>query len=262
MNKIAYSFFLVILFIACSDNISDPPNPVVTDPEEPSIDEQGSLQDLQDDMLNLGFKTFFQINSDTPEDENILISPLSIETALYMAANGAEAETLDEIRAALEMGSFYPTGVNEKYKALIETINADASDKTYLNSAQAAFYNPGLFDIDETFKSNLENFYDADVYDDKFNLEAINGWANEKTNGRIPKVLDKIKEEEFMFVMNALYFLGDWEKPFAEESTIDGNFNFVNNQRPTVRMMNQDSGLPHYIGVDLKAVDLKFVESK
>lgn len=262
MVRILISLFICLTIISCSDEDPNPNNPITTDPEEPSISDQGTIEDLQQDMIDLGFKTFLQIHGDTPEDENILISPLSIETALYMAANGAEKETLTEIRTALEMGDFYPSGVNEQYKKTIALISDDASDKTYLRSAQAAFYNPNLFDMDEGFRSALQDSYDADVFDDKFNLEAINGWADEKTNGRIPKVLDKIKEEEFMFLMNALYFLGDWEKPFPEESTYDNKFDFADGRRPTVPMMSQDASLHHYIGDDLSAADLQFKDRK
>lgn len=262
MFRIIVALILGIGLISCSDENTPIVDPAIPGSTEPPIEEQGNQEDLQEDMINLGFKTFLQINSDSEDDENILISPLSIETALYMAANGAEEETLSEIRTALEMGDFYPNGINENYQQLIAAINADGSDKTFLTSAQAAFYNPSLFDIDETFQSNLENFYDAEVHDDKFNLESINGWANEKTNGRIPKVLDNIREDEFMFVMNALYFLGDWDVPFAEESTRDANFNFIDGRRPTVRMMNNDTSLPHYIGNDLSAVDLLFADEK
>jgi len=262
MYRLVVSLFFCFVLSNCSDDTLDPTNPITANPDEPAIEEQGSLEDLQASMLSFGFKTFLQIHDDDPSEENILISPLSIETALYMASNGAEEETLSEMRSALEVGDFFPSGINVQFEKLLKIIEEDATDKTFLTSAQAAFYNPGLFDIDPSFKSNLEEFYQADVHDDKFNLEGINGWANEKTNGRIPKVLDKIKDEEFMFLMNALYFIGDWASPFPEESTADRNFNFVDGRRPTVKMMNQDMALHHYIGDDLSAADLYFKDGK
>ncbi|MBK7604814.1 MAG: hypothetical protein IPI15_14795 [Saprospiraceae bacterium] len=32
----------------------------------------------------------------------------------------------------------------------------------------------------------------------------MNSWVSEKTNGRIPKVLDNIQDDEFMCLINAL----------------------------------------------------------
>jgi len=260
--KYIASLLLCLMIFSCSDEDPSSENPIISDSQEPALEDQGSLEDLQESMVALGFKTFLEIHNDDPRKENILISPLSIETALYMVANGAEDETLTEIRNALELGDFYPSGINVQFEKLMESIMQDATDETYLNAAQAAFYNPRLFDMDSNFKSTLENFYQADVFDDQFNLESINGWANDKTNGRIPTVLDEIKDEEFMFLMNALYFLGDWEHPFPEESTSEIPFNFVDGSSPSISMMNQDRNLRHYIGDDIKAVDLNFVNNK
>lgn len=269
INKTAFIMIKYIPFLifclsisSCSDGETPSNNPVVENPDEPAIEDQGTQEDLQESMIALGFKTFLEIQNDDPSEANILISPLSIETALFMASNGAEAETLSEMRTALELGDFYPSGLNVQFEKLMNDINQDASDETFLNSAQAAFYNPNLFEMDSDFKSILEDFYQADVFDNQFNLEAINAWANDKTNERIPKVLDRIKEDEFMFLMNALYFSGDWEYPFPEESTFDRTFNVADGRNPTVPMMNQDRNLLHFIGDDLSAVDLQFKNNK
>lgn len=262
MVKYIASLMICLSLFSCTEEDPVPSNPVVQNPEEPSVEDQGSQEDLEESMLALGFKTFLEIQTADSDVENILISPLSIQTALYMAANGAEEETLTEIRNALEFGNFYPSGINAQFEKIMDAIEQDASEETFLNSSQAAFYNSDLFDMDDEFKSNLEDFYEADIFDDQFNIEAINGWADEKTNGRIPKVLDRIASDEFMFLLNALYFLGDWEFPFPEESSFDAPFNFVDNRKPTVRMMNQDWSLSHYIGNDLSAVDLPFKNNK
>jgi len=261
---IKYIALLSICFsiLSCSEEDPSSNNPMPSDQEEPALEDQGSKEDLEESMQALGFKTFLEIQKADPTIENILISPLSIETAMYMAANGAEDETLAEIRNALEFGDFYPSGINAQFEKIISAIEQDASEETFLNSSQAAFYNPELFEMDDNFKSSLEDFYQADVFDDQFNIEAINGWANEKTNGRIPKVLEKIEADEFMFLLNALYFLGDWEYPFPEESSFDATFNFVDFRKPTVRMMSQDRNLQHFIGDDLSAADLHFSGNK
>lgn len=262
MNKLIIFLLLGFLFFSCDDNLVNPVDPVAGDTNEPPLSEQGSSEDLNSSMIDLGFKTFLQIHNETEPDENILISPLSIETALFMAANGAEDETLNEMRSALEFGDFYPSGINALFDDLLGLIKSDATEKSSLNLSQAAFYNPSLFTIDDVFKSTLEEFYEADVFDDQFDLESINGWANDKTEGRIPKVLDDIKGDEFMFVMNALYFLGDWDSPFEEESTRDANFQFFDGRESTVPMMNQDGTLNYYIGDDFNAIDLNFVDFK
>ena len=253
-------FFVLAVLVACSTNDPEPVLPV--GPEEPKIEEQGSKEDLQQAMIDFGFKSFLKINEETASDENILISPLSIESALFMTSNGAVDETLDEIRAGLELGDFYPSGINQFYHEIMDEIKEDASDKTFLNSSQAVFWNKGMIEVFDAFKSNLETSYDAELYPDDFTLEAINGWANEKTEGRIPKVLDKINADEVMFIMNALYFLGDWDKPFDANATYNKTFNLEGGQDKEVPMMNNDFSFLHFDGDDMKAVDLLFADQK
>ena len=175
-----------------------------------------SQVELESAMLDFGFKAFYQINQTSEETENILISPLSIETALYMTNNGALNETQREITKTLELEDSHPDLVNLQYQSLSSQIREDATDETFLNQSQAVFWSD-LMHVDSEFRSKLENFYDADFRVDQFDLESINGWAEEKTEGRIPKVLEEIQEDEVMFLLNALYFLGDWDVPFAPE---------------------------------------------
>ena len=50
-----------------------------------------------------------------------------------------------------------------------------------------------------------------DFKDEQGSLAKINGWARDRTNGRIDKVLDQIRaSDQAMFLLNALYFKGDW----------------------------------------------------
>lgn len=253
-------FLLLSFLLACTAEDPDPISPV--DPSEPNIEDQGSLEDLQQAMINFGFKSFLQIHANTASDDNIIISPLSIESALYMTSNGAVDETLDGMRAALELGDFYPSGVNHYYEELIDKIYDDASDNTFLKSSQSVFWNKDMIEVFEDFKNTLESSYDAELYPDDFNLEAINGWANEKTEGRIPKILDVIRQDEVLFIMNALYFLGDWDKPFDSNATYTTSFNLENGDTKEVPLMNNDVSFLHYASEDMKAVDLLFADQK
>ena len=220
-----------------------------------------SQVELESAMLDFGFKAFYQINQTSEETENILISPLSIETALYMTNNGALNETQREITKTLELEDSHPDLVNLHYQSLALQIREDATDETFLNQSQAVFWSD-LMHVDPEFRSKLENFYDADFRADQFDLESINGWAEEKTEGRIPKVLEEIQEDEVMFLLNALYFLGDWNVPFAPEGTIKKDFHIDDNESLQVDMMHHDHPFHYYKGDDLNAVDLAFSEGK
>ncbi len=253
-------FIIIVLSIAScsSDDVQSPINPEPPVTEEPGISDQGTIQNLQQAMLDFGFKSFLTIHDDSPEDENIIISPLSIETALYMASNGAVDETLNEMRQALELGNFFPSGINQFYSETIEQINNDATDDTFLRSAQSVFWNPNMINVFEDFQNNMQDSYNAELFPDDFNVEAINAWANEKTEGRIPKILEELRPDEVLFLLNALYFIGDWDKPFEEGLTRDRSFNLIDGTLVDVQTMKNDISFLNYEDETIKAVDLLF----
>jgi serine protease inhibitor len=51
-------------------------------------------------------------------------------------------------------------------------------------------------------------------------------------------VLEEITADQVMFLMNALYFKGDWQIPFDKKNTADAEFNNLNNNKKSVKMMN------------------------
>jgi serpin B len=65
----------------------------------------------------------------------------------------------------------------------------------------------------------------------------MNQWASDNTNGKIPKVLDEISWEAVMFLMNALYFKGDWTWQFDPDKTKDGDFLMEDGSTVTVPVM-------------------------
>jgi serpin B len=258
MKKTFFLIYGCLLFSCGEMDLPTIDNPIESIIDEPAIEDQGTAEDLQQAMLDFGFKSFLEINKDTPQDENIIISPLSIETALFMTSNGATDETLDEMRMTLELGNLYPSGTNQYYKEIIEQIQSDATNETFLNTAQAVYWDQTRMNVFEDFQQNMQEFYDADLVSDNFTVDAINAWAKEKTEGRIPEILEQLGEDEVMFLLNALYFIGDWELPFEENLTGNWPFNLSNGSTIDVPTMRNDFSFFNYEDETLKAVDLFF----
>ena len=59
---------------------------------------------------------FKKIIENTDESENVIISPLSISSALSMALNGANGATREEMLEALRMNGLDPEAINNSYK--------------------------------------------------------------------------------------------------------------------------------------------------
>lgn len=50
-------------------------------------------------------------------------------------------------------------------------------------------------------------------------LRQVNGWVNQKTKGRIPKLFDRLDAKTHAVLVNTVTFDGDWSLPFPKEAT-------------------------------------------
>lgn len=256
------SFFFLLIFAlslsSCSKGESSPTDPV----DQNRI--EASMADFGEADMALAFDLLHEAVTHSEEGKNVLISPLSVHVALQMVLNGAGGDTYDAIANVLHSADYSETTLNDSYLSLVQALQ-DSDDKTALRLANSMFWDPSGVNPNDGFLEKLNNYFDAHTKDLDFRseaaLEEINDWVNEKTEGRIEKILEEIKPEEVMFLINALYFIGDWEKDFPEESTFDRNFTFSDGSKATVPMMHVDEYLNFFIGNDLQAVDLIFGDS-
>ena len=158
--------------------------------------------------------------------ENQLISPLSVISALGMAANGAQNETLKEMEDVL--GVEHET-LNHYLKAFVTNKYKTWENKfTIANSIWFDEGRLGKGTVQRDFLQTNADYYEADLYELKFNRDAkdrINEWVSEKTDGKIPKMLeDDISDDTVMFLVNALSFDADWESSYSEKAVHEEKF--------------------------------------
>ena len=173
------------------------------------------------------------------EDKNMMLSPLSASTALTMLLNGCDTQTYQQIRDMLGYQGLTIEEVNAAYHSLVgQLLNIDPEVKLAL--ANSAWYRQG-FDVKPAYLNTLDSAYDARIAGLDFNspsaLETINKWASDNTNGKIPKVLDAIDPYAVMFLMNALYFKGNWTYQFDPGQTASIPFHLKNGSVVDVEMM-------------------------
>lgn len=165
------------------------------------------------------------------EDGNVMLSPLSASVALTMLLNGADGDTYTQIRDLLGYAPDQDLeAVNEAYRGLREDLLA-ADPSVRFALANAVFYDEAYAaatPFEAPFLTSMRDAFDASVegldFDAPASVDLINGWASEHTNGRIPKVLDEIDRDLVLFLLNALYFKGDWSTPFDANLTSDAPF--------------------------------------
>ena len=195
------------------------------------------------------------------ENKNFMLSPLSASAALTMLLNGCEEDTYDQLKATLK----YPeqmtiSEINEVYKNLVSQLLV-IDPKVKLALANAIFYRQG-FTVKPPFLSTMDTDFDAEIAGLDFlqpsALTTINKWASDNTNGKIPKVLDEISGDAVMFIMNALYFKGDWSYQFDEDLTSDRAFYTDGSNSVNVSTMKGDVGSKVTGGAGYSAIELPY----
>ena len=189
---------------------------------------------------DFAFDFFRNLQTTQPAGENLFVSPLSLHMALGMLLNGADGETAQQIQKALKMEGLTQADLNQAYKTLMEDLpQADPSVK--LAMANSVWYRNG-FQVENNFLDVLRQSFKAEVLAQDFNSPAtkdrINQWASDNTNAKIKKVIDEIRPDHVMFLLNALYFKGDWKYQFDPKQTTDASFTLANGSSKNVKMMS------------------------
>lgn len=195
-----------------------------------------------------GFDIFNAVLQDEATDKNVFISPTSISLALAMTYNGANGYTEDSMAYALRMDHLSSDLINLTYKELMEGLE-NADEKVLMSIANSIWYKQG-FNVEQGFLEINELYYRAEVAALDFSApdahEIINAWVSEKTNDKIPTILDRIDAGAVMYLINAIYFKGIWAQEFNPESTIEESFRLTDGSYKTVDMMAKQDTIGYF----------------
>lgn len=189
------------------------------------------------------FDLLSEVITDLDDQENTMLSPLSVNMALSMTANGAKGETQMAVYKALRSEGYESSFLNEYYKKLITRLPA-LDSKVKLDIANSIWYKEG-FNVVPAFLETNESFYQATAralyFNDPAATKIINDWVNKKTNGKIPTIVDEIDQDMRMYLINAIYFKGAWSKPFKKEKTRNMDFHSPSGSVQASFMQSEDS---------------------
>jgi len=256
--------FVGLLGYACTTQTTEP-TPSPTPPDPPPGDITANEKELIESTNLFGLKIFKNITDNQPPETNIFISPLSISFALGMTYNGAAGETREAIAATLELSGLDPAEINQSYRNVIDLLTR-LDPAVVFNIANSIWYRTG-FPVSPDFIDLNRSYFDAEVREIDFSqiwaADTINHWVDINTNGKITKIIKApIPPLTVMYLINALYFNGNWTLPFDTGSTEEmlffrGDGSMVN--RP---MMRTDTILDYFSNDLFQAVDLPYGDGR
>lgn len=175
---------------------------------------------------DFAFNLFRKVRGETSS----IVSPLSITYALGMMNNGATGKTQQEINETLGFGEAGADGINAFcQKMLTEAGTLDEKTKALISNTIFVNEGKGCY-LQDDFIAKASEFYNAQPQSRNFfdgeTMDVINQWANDHTEGMIPKVLDESSFNPWAvsYLLNALYFKGVWSEPFDVAETKEEAF--------------------------------------
>ncbi|MDR3339249.1 MAG: serpin family protein [Candidatus Symbiothrix sp.] len=247
-NLVLSLLALTGLFLSACDNDS---NEGTTFQEPIKINLSGSEIQMANEGNAFAAKLFSAIHENEAEKENIVISPLSLNMALAMAWNGAGGETKQAIQKAMGMSEYPQTEVNAYFQKMREALLK--TDPTVKLAIANSIWSRTGFPVKPDFYKINKEWYNAEARELDFSApsapDIINQWCSDNTQGLIKEIINgAIPGEVVMYLINALYFKGEWSDKygFATSGTADAPFYKENKQQESVKMMNQNSLLNYY----------------
>jgi serine protease inhibitor len=220
-------------------------------------------KNLIDSNTRFGFKIFSELILED-SGQNVFISPLSILLALAMTYNGAAGDTGLAMAEVLEFKSFDPDELNPGFHDLLTSVKNADSDID-LSIANSIWYRLGD-KVKEDFIERNSKYFNSEINEIDFSapgaLDTINGWIEEETRGKIDKMIPEIPADAVMYLINAIYFKGNWTFPFDENLTADDDFYPGDGTTIKVPMMSQEENFGYCRGDNFSGVRLPYGQEK
>jgi serpin B len=219
-----------------------------------------ALSRFAGDSNAFGFDLYRQLRS---QPGNLVLSPASISMALAMAWSGARGQTAQQMQQALHFEGT-PEAVTRAAGELSRQLQDPArpikfrianrlfGEKTY------AFEQPWLDATRAAFGAPLEALDFRHAADAA--RQRINAWVEQQTEQRIQNLIPPggLNAETRLALVNAIYFLGDWEQPFKKETTSPQPFHTSAAAQKDVPTMFQQGSFRYAQHDGCKALELSY----
>ncbi|MBX3254434.1 MAG: serpin family protein [Chitinophagaceae bacterium] len=209
-----------------------------------------------------------------PDTANFIISPFSLHIALSAPNEGARSTTRAEMDSLLCIRNLSQR--NDLYSALIkrttmlkdsgfykcpEWSDNKSAEGNELYLANSLWINNDLI-INDTFRQTIGEKYHSEFRSfDRSNIitanQELNKWVSGKTNNKI-KEISGLNPDIKLSIINAIYFMGEWDSPFEKKKTRAKIFRTIDKNKVRIDFMNKRAWYRYYEDDDIQAVTLDY----
>lgn len=196
---------------------------------------------------------------------NLFFSPSSISTALAMTYAGARGETADQMARVLHFPSPQDK-LPEGFRWLHAALRPVAEKPGYrLNVANRLWGQQGYHFLPDFLAVTRDSFHaelaEVDfIGNTELARETINEWVEKQTQDKIKDLVTRgvLTPQSRLVLTNAIYFKGDWTRPFPKAATQDEIFHVSSDKTTTAPLMHKTDNFKFTAVDGLKALDLPY----
>ncbi|XP_068945762.1 pigment epithelium-derived factor [Petaurus breviceps papuanus] len=199
-------------------------------------------------VSNFGYDLYRQKSSESPT-ANVLLSPLSVATALSALSLGAEQRTESTIHRALYYDLITNPDIHSTYKELLASVTASQKN---LKSASRIVLEKKLR-IKSGFVTTLEKSYGTRprilTGNSRIDLQEMNNWVQAQTKGKISRSSRDLPSDVSILLFSVAHFKGQWVTKFDSRKTSLQDFHLDEDRTIRVPMMSDPKAILRY-GLD------------
>ena len=209
-----------------------------------------------DKVNEFAFTLLHQVVKD--RDSSVVVAPLSMASAIAVAANGAVGEVRDSLEQVfgpiINANAFY-----KKYMAALP--HNDYTDCLILNYLAANTDAPILDAFSQTVTASYNVCVQNHDFSKKKTVNKINDWFHQQSLDDKIKVIEKLDPKSSLCLINALEFNALWP-PFSEEYTDLDAFETAWGEYLKIPIMyNGEACLPYVDREEFQAVSIPYYGS-
>ncbi|KAJ3639326.1 hypothetical protein Zmor_002691 [Zophobas morio] len=164
----------------------------------------------------------------TPNNRNVLISPIGLKLVLALLYEGSGGLTEKEFQNVLQF-PIDKKNIRDNFERVLSALQPSERSQYILNLGTRIFLDSRV-EPKQNFAAKALHSYRTDIEHTNYSqpLEAsrtINSWIEKLTNGKVSHMISPGDlQDAIMILANAIYFKGTWRHQFPKENTTPGGF--------------------------------------
>uniref|UniRef100_A0A7E4VPI9 SERPIN domain-containing protein n=1 Tax=Panagrellus redivivus TaxID=6233 RepID=A0A7E4VPI9_PANRE len=197
---------------------------------------------------------------------SVILSPVSISTALAMVYLGAKNKTAIQIRDVIAKGAS-EAEIHQHFAAVLDLVSSNSLDVT-LETANRVFIQKN-FQLLRNYIDAIKKYYKGELEQVNFSnapktAKTINKYVEKATHGLIKDLVSEnaINDNTRLILVNAIYFHGVWEKAFKKSRSFEGDFYASPVKTTKKTFMSMQESLPYYESEQYQVLGLPYKNNK